>query len=360
MKATPVRMGAPLIADSHFNINGLDGRRQMFHAYGGTERDLTFHWFPILTMSAVLVRLPVLRPPDGLYHRVIAESGSAPWAQGSGLWPAPSLADAEKVGRSFAEKLGAPENEALAYLRGLSADDILTRGGSFANSGDDTAVPIDGWVLPAAPGDTLTHGKANRVPLLVSTCAIEFPADGGPAEWRRSLSERFGALAPRALALYGLADNGGGLADDPLYGTTADQVLTDMGRGAAVVQAEGHGAAGNGVWLCEFDRAIPPRAHVGHSSDLPYVFGNLLPSGGQGGAFEATDRQMSELVQRYWTAFARTGNPNGPATPPWRMYDAKNRYYQAFTTAGTVQGRQDLRGPYLDLYRALLVPTSAK
>ena len=32
------------------------------------------------------------------------------------------------------------------------------------------------------------------------------------------------------------------------------------------------------------------------------------------------DWQLSQLMIRYWTNFAKTGNPNGEGLPQWRPY----------------------------------------
>jgi para-nitrobenzyl esterase len=35
------------------------------------------------------------------------------------------------------------------------------------------------------------------------------------------------------------------------------------------------------------------------------------------------DQKLSDLVETYWTNFAKTGNPNGGDAPQWPQYDAK-------------------------------------
>ena len=47
-----------------------------------------------------------------------------------------------------------------------------------------------------------------------------------------------------------------------------------------------------------------------HSDDIEYVFGNL--DSRKGATWRPEDYKLSDLMQTYWTNFAKTGNPNSP------------------------------------------------
>ncbi|HEY4299746.1 MAG TPA: carboxylesterase family protein [Candidatus Didemnitutus sp.] len=280
----------------------------------------------------------------GLFQRAIAESGSLPPAGAT-----PTLARAEQEGEGAVAKLGAPADDPLAFLRQVPASEVLAKA-------DPVATPnVDDWVLTQSPVTTFADGHESPVPLIIGGCAIEFPLDGNADNWRKIVRRSFGDLAPDILSLYQIDGVRTGLPEDPVEGGTAAQIGTDFFRAGSIIEGEWHASSGHPTWEYQFDRAIPPRPHVGHSSDLPYVFGNLLEKGSQGGAFTDVDRQVSDLVQAYWTNFARNGDPNGPGLPPWPPFDAGKRRFAEFGPAGVLTIGDHQRGVFLPIYRRWLV-----
>jgi para-nitrobenzyl esterase len=58
---------------------------------------------------------------------------------------------------------------------------------------------------------------------------------------------------------------------------------------------------------------LPPGLGAAHAAELPYLF----EAGGIEKRLTPTQQQLSNQMIAYWTAFARTGNPNGPDRPHW-------------------------------------------
>jgi para-nitrobenzyl esterase len=284
----------------------------------------------------------------GLFHRAIAESGSSHLAP-----PAATLAEAEQAGVRVGSTLGAKDSDSLRFLRALPAREILRGAASIG-----AAINVDGWVFPAPPAQVLAAGRGLRVPLIIGSVAVELPAAGAVDELTRQMQNVFGPVAPKALALYGLADPGRPPAVDPLYGNVADQWGSDQFHCAAVIEGAWQATAGNPTWEYQFDRAIPPRSQTGHSSDLPYVFGNLYAKGSQAGDFQEADSRLAAAIQTYWTNFARTGDPNGPGVFFWPRYDGRTRQFLEFTAKADLSVSENQRGPFCDLFRELLGQTA--
>jgi para-nitrobenzyl esterase len=85
------------------------------------------------------------------------------------------------------------------------------------------------------------------------------------------------------------------------------------------------------VFVYRFDRSIPGKgeATLGafHSLEVPYVFGSLRDREWQWLPSTTDDASLSELLQTYWTNFAKTSNPNGSGLPNWPAWnDAEKEF----------------------------------
>ncbi|MGE5126618.1 MAG: carboxylesterase/lipase family protein, partial [Betaproteobacteria bacterium] len=319
-------------------IAALRWVRDNVAAFGGDPGSVTLFGQSAGAIDASLLATSPLA--KGLFQRVIGESGPIVSPQAP-----PTLARAEEAGNRLAEQLKAPLHDALGHLRSLPTATLLEAAGSQAQ------VSVDGWVLPEAPSEAFAEGRQRRVPMIIGSNAVEFPAQGSADELRKRLEALHHEHAPRALALYGLATPGEPSRADPVYGAVADQVGTDALRCAIVIQGEWHSAAGNPTWEYQFDRAIPPHPRTAHSSELPYVFGNLYSRGSQAGEFQDADRRLSATLRGCWTNFARTGDPNGPGLPAWPRFDRGSGRYLEFTADGGAAVSALQRRAFCDLFR---------
>ena len=337
--------------------------------FGGDPANVTIFGQSAGAVDAdVLMTSPLSK---GLFHKVIAESGTVtrnPDAATLGMTAlAPSmpvkagavsysdaagLAEAEQRGTEIAELLKAPALGALKFLREAPAAEILKIAAMPRMSiGPANGVIVDGYVFPKAPAEVFAHGGQARLPLLIGNNSRERTPPQTPMEvLAKAMEAMYGPLASGAFSLYG-TEKTERPAPDPLYGGAATQWVVDtMYRCPVVAQLDWHAAAGNAGYEYQFDRAAPGREALGavHGAEVPYVFGAL--AGGRGGVnYTEADRELSSIVQQYWTNFAKSGNPNGGGLPPWPRFDAAARGYIEFTDNGPA-GREGLRRPFCDLY----------
>jgi len=316
--------------------------------FGGDPGNVT-----IFGQSAGAVDVNVLMTTPlskGLFHRVIAESGTVTRNPDDGTLRMTALGGVMQVksgpvtysdaaGRAEAEQAGEKLGSSLQQLRQLPAADLLKAVAEPRRSiGPANGVAVDGYVFPKPPAEVFATGKEQRVPLLIGNNSRERTPRTTPEEVKAAMEAMYGPLATRALALYG--------RPDPLYGPPdAQWVVDSMYRCPVVAQLNWHADAGNAAYEYQFDRPAPGREALGavHGAEVPYVFGSL------GASYAAADHEISNAIEQYWTNFAKTGNPNGSGLPQWPRFDSSARGYMEFTDNGP-EAREGLRRPFCDLY----------
>jgi len=279
----------------------------------------------------------------GLFHRAIAQSGAV-----TTLGNALTLSQAEQGGAALMARLNLPPDRLLERLREMTPADIFKIEPPYLTSPPSSLLAtVDGYVLREQPAESFAKGHVHHVPLMIGSTARErVPGTSLPNDLSAAIQSAYGSLASKAKALYEPAT-----AADPRYGTATEQWATDTSfRCSSVLEASWQAAAHNPTYEYEFDRVPKGREDVGatHASEVPYVFG-VFAAARTPAEYDAADQAVSDTMQRYWTNFARTGDPNGPGLPPWPRFDPATRRHLAFTDSGAV-ARDALRRKFCDLY----------
>ena len=272
-----------------------------------------------------------------LFAKAIAQSGPL----GSQL----SLADAEKRGTELATTLGFTGDDELASLRVLPDLELMEKAGPGAGMG----INVDGWILTEPLTKTFAAGRQQKLPLMIGNNSQEM-APRGAADIRETISQQYGPLAPRALAAYGLTGKSEP-APDPENGIVTMQFNTDnLFRCGTIQELVWHTEAGNPGYEYQFSRTVHGKEELGapHAAEIPFIFGTLAVWQGFR-HYDETDHQYAPQLQRYWTNFAKTGNPNAAGLAQWPQFDASKRAYLNFTDDGPV-AKANLRKEACDLY----------
>ena len=280
----------------------------------------------------------------GLFKRAISESGPS-------FDAGQTLSQAEAFGAAVGELApGDAQSTSLKKLRALPAADVeaLVAKAKIDLPTDITAATADGWVLPLSPQRAFLSGSIQKVDLLIGLNKREFSAfrlsaaaaakasgrpavadSGGLKKIAEAARPYFGGWTNAAMALYFgniLLDKNAGLdaSANDLIGACP------IGAMASLTQA-----AGQQVFVYRFDRSVPGKgeAELGafHSLEVPYVFGALNDREWQWLPATADDVSLSDLMQVYWTNFAKTGNPNAPGLPIWPSWSDDKMEFLVFT-----------------------------
>ncbi len=271
----------------------------------------------------------------GLFQRAIIQSGPctvANWPDWDGTptvtgsWLPRPRAVAEAQGLSVAADLGcADAGTAAKCLRELQTETLLPKS-------DFGFAPVygGGGVLPLSPAQAMATGRFNKVPVMHGMTRHEYrtfeaaqqiygvPPIKDEAEYAQRIIAYVGtALAPKVLARYPAAKYGSfseawsAVVTDATFARSVSDTSRTLARQVPTYAYEF--ADDNAPWVTG---APPPTFPVGafHAAELQYQFDTDYFAGQR---LTPSQERLAHQMTRYWTQFAKTGNPNAPGSPLW-------------------------------------------
>ena len=338
-------------------IAALQWVNENIAAFGGNPDNVTIFGFSAGGVSVhSLLSIPAAK---GLFHKAIGESSGGRDGVLTGrpinkenvdaLYPV----SAETIGINFAKKHGIEGTDAaaLAKLRALKVEEIVDGGQENDGQGGPRIYPgpiLDGKFVVETSESAYKAGRQAMVPLMIGNCSAEIGgAFVSTSTTKEQLFAQFGDLEAEAKAAF---DPEG----DKEFAEVQTKLNTDWVWGEpARFTAKSFVTAGEPAYLYQFGYvplAMRERARygAGHGSEVSYVFGSL---NSRRGATEPTaeEKMLAQIMNAYWTNFAKTGNPNGDGLPVWPQYNPQSEEMLDVELDGKVIGKKDPRKARFDV-----------
>jgi para-nitrobenzyl esterase len=294
------------------NISAFGGDAQNVTAFGESAGGMS-----ICTMMAA-------EPAEGLFDKAIIESGGC------------TIIDPEQVGfeqgrELFLEPLGCESSDSeqvLDCIRNATVDEIFEKA-TIPMIGGSLYPHIDGYIATEPPLDKVREGRAMQVPLLTGSNSDEIRLLFVVPPVLKDISENWDEFYLRMTDLFGAEEVGNlkVLYPQQNYVLPFDMwgdICSDIFLGAPTrIAAQYHSQyMPTYHYIFAWDHfEVGQSLGSFHSWELGFIFGITNSYNYWLMSLEeikATE-SLSHAMQRYWTNFAKTGDPNGSGDFYWPL-----------------------------------------
>ena len=315
-------------------------------AFGGDPENVTIFGESAGAGSVSLI--PLIDEADGLYRRVIAESGSIALTY--------SKEECRQLTELLLEESGCTTMEELVALSEAEMKALNEELNDYNNFPER-----DGVVLPVDPYAAYANGEEASGEMIIGTNADECRYWIRELDYETDLipgvslyTHTFPILYENNIKL--LSDEEKANVDTFLSMQSGKKIweITELYnellfRVPAMKQAELHADNGNTVYTYYWTMPGEDETMGAcHAIELAYVFNNPQITIYNGDVY---DQKLANTVQDLWVNFARTGKPEA-ATVSWEPYTAENR--RTLAIGEDTHMESDLKGEQRELLEPLL------
>ena len=281
-------------------------------AFGGDINNVTI--FGESAGGGSVSILPLIDDAKGLFHKVIAESGSL------------ALTYAKEECKAFTDKLIKHSGkDSMEDLMKLTTEE-LAKINEKLNEANNFPMR-DGKLIPIGPYEPYLQGKTKDIDMILGTNANELYywigelgglfnySAGMPVKYKNDISK--------------VSKEDKVFIKDFMRTAKGNKIarITEfyneiMFRLPAILQAERHSDNGGNVYMYYWkEESKIPLYKACHAVELAYVFYNLDETIYTG---ERADEKLARTVSNMWVEFAKTGNPSIEGHT-WDKFDSKDR-----------------------------------
>ena len=293
-------------------IEALRWIKQNGKAFGGDINNVTI--FGESAGGGSVSLLPLIDEAKGLFHKVIAESGSL------------ALTYSKEECKSLTDKLiKAVGSDSMEDLMKLSTEEFAKINEGLNESNN---FPMrDGKLIPLDPYEPYLKGQTKGIDMMMGTNANELNywigelgglfnySAGMPIKYKVDIAKVEKEDMPHIKDFMKTAKGNKVARISEFYNEI-------MFRLPMIKQAEGHSSNGGNFYMYYWkEESKIPLYKACHAVELAYVFYNIDETIYIG---EKADEALARAVSNMWVNFAKTSNPSLEDIK-WEKYDAKHR-----------------------------------
>lgn len=281
-------------------------------AFGGDINNVTI--FGESAGGGSVSILPLIKEAQGLFHKVIGESGSL------------ALTYSKEECKPFTDKLiKAAGTDSLDDLIKLSTEEIAKYNEKLNEANNFPT--RDGKLIPIDPYEPYLKGETKGIDMIMGTNANEMYywigelgglfnySAGMPFKYKADIAQVSKEDLTNIKSFMKIAKGNKIARISEFYNEI-------MFRLPAIRQAEGHSSNGGNIYMYYWkEESKIPLYRACHAVELAYVFYNIDETIYTG---EKADESLARTVSNMWVNFAKTGNPSTEDII-WNKYDEKER-----------------------------------